>query len=129
VKKIIRKPKPFRLPWPKRPRTRADCANIDRPCPFVGCKYHLFLDIVGKKIIENGLDPLDMEQCCALDEAEEGGKCLEDIRKVYGLSRERIRQIIEHGLRKMRFIDVKDTKTHRTQLRNVQRFFIGFERR
>lgn len=28
-----------------RPRTRADCVDGPRPCPFVGCRYHLLLDV------------------------------------------------------------------------------------
>jgi len=28
-----------------RPQTRADCLDLPRPCPFVGCKYHLALDV------------------------------------------------------------------------------------
>src|SRR5262245_22446485 len=26
-----------------KPRTRAECKDMDRPCPFVSCKYHLFV--------------------------------------------------------------------------------------
>jgi transposase-like protein len=34
------------LPWGEtRPRTRAECENRPRPCPWVSCKYHLFLDV------------------------------------------------------------------------------------
>jgi hypothetical protein len=101
---IKRYPRLKRVPYPKRPRTRQDCFNYSRPCPWVGCKYHLFLDINGEKIKSYGEDPLEMEFCCALDIADKGGWCLEDIRKIYGLSRERIRQIVEHALRKMRFV-------------------------
>lgn len=32
-----------------RPRRRAECEpggwNAQRPCPFVGCKHHLFLEV------------------------------------------------------------------------------------
>ena len=31
-----------------RPKTRADCIGDPRPCPWVGCKYHLFLDVIPK---------------------------------------------------------------------------------
>lgn len=34
------------VPWGnKRPKTRADCLNKPRPCPWVGCKYHILLDV------------------------------------------------------------------------------------
>jgi len=28
-----------------RPTCRSECANVPRPCPYVGCKYNLFLDV------------------------------------------------------------------------------------
>ena len=32
-----------------RPRTRNDCLEEARPCPWVGCRYHLLLEIVPSK--------------------------------------------------------------------------------
>src|SRR5689334_22961695 len=29
----------------ERPRTRAECGDVPRPCPFVSCKHHLYLDV------------------------------------------------------------------------------------
>lgn len=29
----------------KRPKTRGDCANSPRPCPWVGCRHHLLLEV------------------------------------------------------------------------------------
>ena len=54
-------------------------------------------------------DPLEMEYTCVLDICDEGGYKLEQISKIYQLSRERIRQIIEHSLREMRFKHVAAT--------------------
>ena len=34
---------PERSYW--RPKTRGDCANVARPCPYVSCKYHLYIDV------------------------------------------------------------------------------------
>lgn len=81
-----------------RPKTRADCANITRPCPYVACKYNLFLDVseTGSIILNfPHLEPDQMtaDQSCALDLAERGGMTLEDIAVVTNLTRERIRQI------------------------------------
>jgi hypothetical protein len=28
-----------------RPQTRAECSDMERPCPFVSCKYHLYIDV------------------------------------------------------------------------------------
>lgn len=81
-----------------RPKTRGDCANVPRPCPYIACKYSLFLDIspTGSIILnfphlEPGQMPAD--RSCALDLAERGTMTLEEIAIVTNLTRERIRQI------------------------------------
>lgn len=96
------------------PDTRAGCADIPRPCPFIRCKYNLFMDVEHKRMKFYGDDPLEMEHSCALDEAEQGGMKLDQICKIYGLSRERIRQIVEHALRQMRFRHVPATLRRRS---------------
>src|SRR5690606_7767913 len=34
---------PERSYW--RPTSRGECANVARPCPYVSCKYHLYIDV------------------------------------------------------------------------------------
>ena len=60
-----------------RPKTRADCASVPRPCPYVGCRHHLFLEVAESGSIQfphgNDLAALRaMEVTCALDAAEQG---------------------------------------------------------
>ncbi|HSX22357.1 MAG TPA: sigma factor-like helix-turn-helix DNA-binding protein [Gaiellaceae bacterium] len=81
-----------------RPKTRGDCANVPRPCPYVACKYSLFLDVSDTgSIILNfpHLEPGEMpaNQSCALDLAEQRAMTLEEIAVVTNLTRERIRQV------------------------------------
>ena len=81
-----------------RPKTRGDCARIPRPCPFVACKYSLYLDVseTGSIILNfPHLEPGAMppHQSCSLDLAERGAMTLEDIAVVTNLTRERIRQV------------------------------------
>lgn len=81
-----------------RPQTRADCARVPRPCPYVTCKYSLYLDVseTGSIILNfPHLEPGQMpaNQSCALDLAERGPMTLEDIATVTNLTRERIRQV------------------------------------
>ena len=82
----------------ERPRTRGDCAQVPRPCPYVACKYSLYLDasetgsvILNFPHLEPGQMPAD--QSCALDLADRGAMTLEDIAIVTNLTRERIRQV------------------------------------
>jgi hypothetical protein len=82
----------------ERPRTRGDCAQVPRPCPYIACKYSLYLDVsLTGSIILNfpHLEPGQMpaERSCALDLAERGPMTLEYIAVVTNLTRERIRQI------------------------------------
>lgn len=79
-----------------RPQTREDCANVPRPCPYVGCKWNLYLDVTkngGIKLNFPDLEPDEMCHSCALDVAEEGELGLTAIADMMNLSRERVRQI------------------------------------
>lgn len=79
------------------PMKRAGCSEVPRPCPHVGCRYHLFLDVnpsTGNiKLIFPDLEPHQLEYSCALDLADRGGLVLEDVGGVMNLTRERIRMI------------------------------------
>lgn len=80
-----------------RPRTRGDCKDGYRPCPFVSCRYHLYLDVQPEtgsvKINFPGLEPDQLSQTCALDVADAGGATLEEVGRLMNLTRERVRQI------------------------------------
>jgi hypothetical protein len=91
-----------------RPRTRADCHGETRPCPWVSCKHHLYLDInpdTGSiKINFPDLEPWEMRDTCALDVAERGGSTLDEVGEVTNLTRERIRQLEVRGLLKLKLL-------------------------
>lgn len=87
----------------ERPRTRGDCVDGPRPCPWYGCRYHLALDVTSKGAIKMDTGPLQrMEHTCALDAAEDGARSLEEIGKLLGIGRERVRQIEAVALEQMR---------------------------
>ena len=90
----------------ERPRTRAECRGEARPCPWVACKHHLYLDINPEtgsiKINFPDLEPWEMQHTCALDVAEAGALTLEEIGVITNLTRERIRQVEVRGLLKLR---------------------------
>jgi hypothetical protein len=89
----------------ERPRTRADCGAEQRPCPWVACKHHLYLDINPEtgsiKLNYPDREPWELEHSCALDVADTGAKTLDEIGEITNLTRERIRQVEVRGLRKL----------------------------
>jgi hypothetical protein len=80
-----------------RPRTRGDCADGPRPCPWAACRHHLALD-VNPETGSMRVVP-DPAETCSLDVADRGGVTLEEIGQLTNLTRERIRQIEHRGLR------------------------------
>lgn len=93
-----------------RPRFRSSCRDAERPCLYVSCRYHLYLDVnpVTGSIKLNFPDKevWDLEETCALDVAERGGITLEEVGEIMNLTRERIRQVEVSGLEKLRAGDV-----------------------
>ncbi len=91
-----------------RPRSRAECANGPRPCMFVSCKHHLYLDVnpaTGSiKLNFPDKEIWEMGETCALDVADRGGITLEEVGGIMNLTRERIRQVETRGLLKLRAI-------------------------
>jgi hypothetical protein len=88
-----------------KPRTRAECAEGPRPCPFVSCKHHLFIDVSARtgaiKLNFPDLEAWEMTESCALDVADRGGTTLEDVGAIMNLTRERIRQVEVKALAKL----------------------------
>jgi hypothetical protein len=89
----------------ERPHTRAECRDQARPCPWVACKHHLYLDInplTGSiKINFPELEPWELQHTCALDVAEAGALTLEQVGRITNLTRERVRQVEALGLAKL----------------------------
>ena len=88
-----------------RPETREECVDGPRPCPFVSCKHHLFIDVSPRtgaiKLNFPDLEVWDMGESCALDVADRGGTTLEDVGAIMNLTRERIRQVEVKALAKL----------------------------
>lgn len=95
-----------------RPMSRADCVqgdNAERPCPFVSCKHHLYLDLNPRngaiKINFPEMEVWDMPESCALDIADRGGVTLDEVGEIMNLTRERVRQLETRGLAKLRALN------------------------
>ncbi len=98
-----------------RPRSRADCANGPRPCMFISCKHHLYLDVnpsTGSiKLNFPDREVWELDETCALDVADRGGITLEEVGSIMNLTRERIRQVETRGLLKLRAVAEDEPRT------------------
>lgn len=91
------------------PATRGDCLQGEdaaRPCPYVSCKHHTYLDVSQRtgsiKLNYPSLEVWELPESCALDVADRGGVTLEEVGEILNLTRERIRQLETAGLAKLK---------------------------
>lgn len=89
-----------------RPVTWGECEKGPRPCPWVGCRYHLVWESIRRtmKVTPRKFPSLDdrevvnhvamMEDTCALDLVmARGPYTLHEIGEMWGITRERVRQV------------------------------------
>jgi hypothetical protein len=92
-----------------RPSARSECVDMERPCPFVSCKYHLYIDVHpvrgSIKINFPDVEVWEMTDTCALDIADRGGITLEEVGEIMNLTRERVRQLETQGLAKLQAME------------------------
>jgi len=81
-----------------RPKTRLECIDGPRPCPWVSCRFHLYLDVNEKTgtIRFNFPDKevWELKETCALDLAGEKENTYDEIGQALNLTRERVRQVV-----------------------------------
>ena len=101
----------------------AACPGRDGPCPWVGCRYHVYLDVNPRtgsiKINFPGLEPEQFEEPCVLAIARRGALTLEEVGARMNLTRERIRQVEVRALLKLSGADVElsaDPPSHWSEL-------------
>lgn len=88
-----------------RPPSREDCERGVRPCPYVSCRYNLYLDVRGDGVLRvnfPNLEPDEMLASCALDMSDDGPRTLDQVASLMGMSKERARQIEASALVKLR---------------------------
>ncbi len=104
-KKMQVDPKLLELADRVRPKTRSECLRMERPCLFVSCKHHLYLDVNPEtgsiKLNFPDKEVWELSETCALDVAARGGLTLEEVGEILNLTRERIRQVEATGLQKL----------------------------
>ena len=92
---------------PDRPRRRGDCIRAMRPCPWVSCRYHLFLDVNrrGSIIYRSTSDVAElhgMRYTCALDAADDGGHSERAVGRVIKQTGASVREQAMRALLKLR---------------------------
>lgn len=99
-----------------RPLTRGDCRDAERPCPWVACSKHLYLDINPEtgtiKLNFPNLEPWDLAESCSVDVGERGPQSLEGVGILMNLTRERVRQIevraLHHSKQHPTFVELAE---------------------
>lgn len=84
----------------ERPRTRGDCVDGPRPCPWISCRWHLAIDEQfdgGLKVNwpdeEGEVDLAAMPETCTLDVADRGEAGWEEIGDYLNISRQGAEQV------------------------------------
>ena len=90
---------------PKRPTFRRECVDGPRPCPWVSCRFHLFLDHNEDndtlKFNFPGMEPWEIEHSCALDVVDAGKGDplhLADLGSLLNVGPERARQLVNEAM-------------------------------
>lgn len=86
----------------RRPKTRGDCVDGPRPCPWVGCRYNLAVDVTKSGNLTLNFPDRDAPESCALDVAERGAVSGEGLGLLLNISRERVRQLLSQAIHKLR---------------------------
>jgi hypothetical protein len=92
----------------ERPRRREDCEDGPRPCPYVACRHHLYLDVSPAtgtiKLNFPELEVWELAETCALDVADSGAQEVDHASHLLNVTRERIRQIEAVALSKLAMV-------------------------
>jgi hypothetical protein len=114
----------------ERPKVRGDCEpggiNEQRPCPWLSCKYHLYLDAdketgsikVNFPHVKDDFEK--MTESCSLDIADRGGITLIEIGKMLNVTRERIRQIESRAIRAAKQLAVEQECVDEDEVRGIE---------
>lgn len=76
------------------------------PCPYVRCKYSLYLEPGPRKpgsllLLAPDREPWELAETCALRVAARGGRTLDEVGDCMNITRERVRQIEARALAKL----------------------------
>ena len=109
----------IRLKKEKKPVARSECAEMGRPCVWISCKHHMlwiFMSVgikrdpnirmtrfLNSKSIAEFVNVIDkLIETCTFDVADKDGQTLENVAEIMGTTRERVRQIEENAIIRLR---------------------------
>lgn len=88
------------------PKTRGECEDGERPCPFATCRYHLSREVLqdrhGNEYVVETKGWTPEKPSCALDVADDGPKSLQYVSDLLGVNRMRVLQIERRAIRRSR---------------------------
>lgn len=93
-----------RFPPTDRPKYRSECIAGPRPCPYVGCRYHLYIEVTNKGSIKYNqpqINVWELDPSCSLDVAQTGPQSLSRVGRMLSITRERARQLEANAIEKM----------------------------
>jgi hypothetical protein len=80
-----------------RPHVRGDCIDGPRPCPWVSCVHHLYLEVDSEtgalKLNFPDHEPWELPETCSLDVADEGEHNVDQVGQLLNLTGRRVKQI------------------------------------
>lgn len=92
-----------------RPKTTGECGSLGdplEPCPYVSCKYHLYLDVSPEtgaiKINHPDKELHELEATCALKVADRGGVSEPEIGRMLNVVREMAGILVDRGVEKVK---------------------------
>jgi DNA-binding XRE family transcriptional regulator len=91
----------------ERPVTRADCVDGPRPCPWAGCRHHLFATILPSGAIKPDRpdrEVWEMDETCSLDLADRHSDGMEanEIAELLNVTDSSVRMHLNSGLAALR---------------------------
>lgn len=96
LRAIIRREAELLGPHPARPLHRRECVDGPRPCPWAGCRHHLYLEVTPTGSVKLVFPELEVDQIpetCSLDVAEHGPLTLDQVGQALNVTLERARQL------------------------------------
>lgn len=107
---VLRYPVCMRYPVTEedlRPRIREACGGAPRPCPHVGCKYNLYLDVGANGALTfrwGEREPDEIPYSCVLDmAAQQGSLGTFDLAELLALDPDLVRREVEAALNAVRY--------------------------